>query len=90
MTNSPTQPERYLRTEEAARLLGLSGSTLEKHRVFNTGPMYMKIGGRVVYEVDELMWWAKQTRRSGTKDESAANITTTTRRTLTTPREPSS
>jgi len=36
-------PNRYLRTPEAGRHLGLSGRTLEKHRT----PRYRKIGGRV-------------------------------------------
>ena len=31
-------PPRYLRTPEAARFLGLSGRTLEKHRTYGTGP----------------------------------------------------
>ena len=29
-------PPRYLRTPEAARYLGLSGRTLEKHRTYGT------------------------------------------------------
>ena len=33
-------PPRYLRTEEAARFLGLSERTLEKHRTYGTGPTY--------------------------------------------------
>ena len=33
-------PPRYLRTPEAARFLGLSGRTLEKHRTYGTGPRY--------------------------------------------------
>jgi predicted DNA-binding transcriptional regulator AlpA len=51
-------PPRYLRTPEAARFLGLSGRTLEKHRYFGTGPVYRRIGGRVVYSVDDLQAWA--------------------------------
>ncbi len=47
-------PPRYLRTPEAARFLGLSGRTLEKHRTYGTGPRYSKLGGRVVYQVDDL------------------------------------
>ncbi len=31
-------PNRYLRTPEAGRHLGLSGRTLEKHRTYGTGP----------------------------------------------------
>ena len=35
-----TLPPRFLRTPEAARFLGISGRTLEKHRTFGTGPTY--------------------------------------------------
>jgi hypothetical protein len=42
-------PQRYLRTPEAARFVGLSIRTLEKHRIYGTGPRYSKLGGRVVY-----------------------------------------
>ena len=41
-------PPRYLRTPEAARFVGLSIRTLEKHRIYGTGPRYSKLGGRVV------------------------------------------
>ena len=44
-------PPRYLRTQEAARFLGLSERTLEKHRTYGTGPAYRKLGGRVVYAI---------------------------------------
>ena len=51
-------PPRFLRTPEAARFLSLSGRTLEKHRIYGTGPKYRKIGGRVVYALDDLQAWA--------------------------------
>ena len=55
MSDTPTNlPPRFLRTPEAGRFLGLSGRTLEKHRYFGTGPAYRRIGGRVVYSVDDL------------------------------------
>jgi predicted DNA-binding transcriptional regulator AlpA len=47
-------PPRYLRTPEAARFLSLSGRTLEKHRTYGTGPAYRKLGGRVVYALEDL------------------------------------
>jgi predicted DNA-binding transcriptional regulator AlpA len=50
-------PPRFLRTPEAARFLGLSGRTLEKHRTYGTGPTYRKIGGRVIYALDDLRAW---------------------------------
>ncbi|SKA40346.1 transcriptional regulator, AlpA family [Enhydrobacter aerosaccus] len=61
-------PPRYLRTSEAARFLSLSDRTLEKHRTYGTGPKYRKIGGRVVYTVEDLQTWANQGTRSSTSE----------------------
>jgi len=61
-------PPRFLRTPEAARFLGLSGRTLEKHRTFGTGPTYRKIGGRIVYCVEDLQRWADLGVRTSTSD----------------------
>lgn len=61
----PSPSPRLLRTEEAARWLGLSPRTLEKHRCTGAGPAYRKLGGRVVYLVDDLeAWIAASVRRS--------------------------
>ncbi len=62
-------PPRFLRTAEAARFLSLSGRTLEKHRTYGTGPTYRKIGGRVVYAVDDLKAWADRGARTSTTEE---------------------
>jgi len=67
MTDAENQ-ERYLRTPDAARYLGLSPRTLEKHRTFGTGPLYRKLGGRVVYRQEDLKNWAEQGVRSSTSD----------------------
>jgi predicted DNA-binding transcriptional regulator AlpA len=61
-------PPRYLRTPEAARFLGLSGRTLEKHRTYGTGPAYRKLGGRVVYAIDDLQAWADRGAVTSTSD----------------------
>ncbi len=61
-------PNRYLRTPEAGRHLGLSGRTLEKHRTYGTGPRYRKIGGRVVYALSDLEAWAEQGAQTSTTD----------------------
>jgi predicted DNA-binding transcriptional regulator AlpA len=63
-------PPRYLRTPEAARFLGLSGRTLEKHRTYGTGPRYSKIGGRVVYGIEELQAWVNRGAKTSTSDDS--------------------
>ena len=61
-------PPRFLRTPEAARFLGLSGRTLEKHRTYGTGPQYRKIGGRVVYTLEDLQAWADRGTKRSTSD----------------------
>jgi predicted DNA-binding transcriptional regulator AlpA len=67
-------PPRFLRTPEAARFLGLSGRTLEKHRTYGTGPKYRKIGGRVVYAVDDLQAWADLGAKKSTSDPGAGTV----------------
>jgi predicted DNA-binding transcriptional regulator AlpA len=61
-------PPRYLRTPEAARFLGLSNRTLEKHRTYGTGPIYRKLGGRVVYALEDLQAWADRGAVTSTSD----------------------
>jgi len=61
-------PPRYLRTPDAARFLGLSGRTLEKHRTYGTGPTYRKLGGRIVYAIEDLQVWADRGTRHSTSD----------------------
>lgn len=64
---SPIAP-RFLRTHDAAAFLGLSGRTLEKHRCTGTGPVFRKLGGRVVYAIDDLETWAAERARNSTSD----------------------
>lgn len=69
MTDTPApMPPRMLRTPEAARFLGLSGRTLEKHRTYGTGPSYRKIGGRVIYALGDLQAWADRGARTSTTE----------------------
>lgn len=58
MPEAAAQPLRFLRTAEAGRFLGLSGSTLEKHRRFGAGRRYRKLGGRLIYALADLQAWA--------------------------------
>ena len=66
-SHSPVAP-RFLRTHDAAAFLGLSGRTLEKHRCTGTGPIFRKLGGRVVYAIDDLEAWAAERARNSTSD----------------------
>ena len=65
---------RYLRTPEAARFVGLSGRTLEKHRIYGTGPIYRKLGGRVVYAVDDLKAWVDRGAKTSTSDPGKGSV----------------
>ena len=70
----PQLPPRYLRTPEAARFLGLSGRTLEKHRTYGTGPRYSKLGGRVVYRLDDLQAWVELGAKASTSDPGVGRV----------------
>jgi hypothetical protein len=67
-------PPRLLRTKEAARFLGISIRTLEKHRTYGTGPTYRKIGGRVLYAVEDLQAWTAIGARKSTSDKTAGTV----------------
>jgi predicted DNA-binding transcriptional regulator AlpA len=74
MEDVGSTPPRFLRTPEAARFLGLSGRTLEKHRTYATGPTYRKIGGRVVYAVTDLQSWADRATKISTSDPGVGRV----------------
>jgi len=75
MTSTPTgMPPRYLRTPEAARFLSLSDRTLEKHRTYGTGPAYRKLGGRVVYALEDLQAWAERGAKTSTSDPGRGTV----------------
>jgi predicted DNA-binding transcriptional regulator AlpA len=59
---------RKLNTPEAARYVGLSRSTLSKLRVFGGGPLFHKLGRRVVYDTRDLDTWLNRRRRRSTSD----------------------
>ena len=67
-------PPPYMRTPEAARFLSLSGRTLEKHRTYGTGPAYRKLGGRVVYALEDLKAWADRGAKTSTSDPGTATV----------------
>ena len=70
----PGAPPRLLRTSEAAQLVGLSNRTMEKHRIYGTGPKYRKLGGRVVYSVEDLTAWTERGARTSTSDPGVGEV----------------
>jgi len=71
---------RFVRTPEAARLLDLSPRTLEKHRCDGTGPIYHKLGGRVVYAAADLQAWIDACARQSTSNPLTPGLAPTTGR----------
>ncbi|WP_299006382.1 helix-turn-helix domain-containing protein [uncultured Caulobacter sp.] len=84
-SNGAAGPPRHLRTPEAARFLGLSDRTLEKHRSYGTGPVYRKIGGRVVYALADLQAWSERAARTSTSDPNAQVVPPAKRHSATAP-----
>lgn len=65
---------QFLKTPDAAIHLGLSARTLEKHRCFGTGPVFRKLGGRIVYAIADLDAWAALGTRRSTSDPGAGIV----------------
>lgn len=56
---------------DAARLVGLSESTLAKLRLNGHGPLYCKLGRRVVYRRTDLEQWLQSRTVRDTSDADA-------------------
>lgn len=64
--------EKLLTQKEVARLLGVSERTLERHRVFGTGPGFVRLGRLVRYRVSDLEAWVKSSVRRSTSQLEAS------------------
>ena len=66
----------FLTEPEAAELLRVQPSTLQNWRVLGTSPPFLRLGGgirgRVVYDRDQLLEWARSRQRTSTTDDDAA------------------
>jgi predicted DNA-binding transcriptional regulator AlpA len=57
---------KLLPPELAAEMLGVSKASLAHWRCDGTGPVFVKIGGRVGYDPSDLRSWIEARRRSTT------------------------
>lgn len=62
-----------LNTAEAARRLALASSTLEKMRVYGTGPSFLKLGRAVRYRPLDLDEWLLGRRVASTSQRLPVN-----------------
>ena len=60
-----------LDAQKAADWTGLSTSTLAKLRLTGNGPIYAKLGRRVVYRIDDLEVWIEAHRFKSTSEYGA-------------------
>ena len=67
MTHNPST----LIASEAAKLSGLAPSTLAKLRLSGNGPIYCKLGRRVVYRREDLEAWLETRVARNTSDADA-------------------
>ncbi len=61
--------DRYLKTGEAAELLGLSRRTLDRYRLTGDGPAFHKFGNSVRYRRSDIQTWADARRKTSTSDD---------------------
>jgi hypothetical protein len=72
--NTVPQPELLTPRQLAARW-GLSEKTLERWRMLGSGPVFLKLGGRVLYQVVEIeAHELKRTRRCTAGNQPAAEV----------------
>jgi predicted DNA-binding transcriptional regulator AlpA len=61
-------PSAMLSSPEAARFLKMSVRTLERHRVYRTGPKWSKVDRRIFYASGDLQEWAERGAKRATSD----------------------
>jgi predicted DNA-binding transcriptional regulator AlpA len=68
MQSYSAKQRHMLNTPDAATYCGSSVSTFTKLRLHGGGPMYVKIGRRVVYDPSNLDNWLASHRRASTSE----------------------
>ena len=71
-TQSQGRPIRHLRQKDLAVRWNISHRTLERWRWTGEGPRYIKIGGRVVYRLEDIEAYEAAQSRSSTASKGGA------------------
>jgi hypothetical protein len=66
------RPIKHLNQIELSRRWSLSPRTLERWRWLGQGPRYLKIGGRVVYRLEDVEAFEAQQMRASTAASAAS------------------
>lgn len=70
--SNPAPLSARLNAERAAEYVGLSPATLAKYRSVGGGPMFIKLGARVVYNIADLDAWMRSRTYSSTAEALAS------------------
>jgi len=65
---TPATLSKPLDTKAAAEIVGLAPKTLVKMRCYGGGPVFEKLGRRVVYDIEDLRAWRLENKRRSTSD----------------------
>jgi hypothetical protein len=68
----PDAPIRHLNQIELSRRWSISPRTLERWRWLGQGPRYLKIGGRVVYRLEDIEAYEAVQQHGGSHGEGGA------------------
>ena len=63
-----TQPKALTPEQTSKRLGGVSVHTLANWRSQGTGPIYQKIGGRIMYLIEDIEAFEHSSRRKSTSE----------------------
>lgn len=72
------RPIKHLNQVELSRRWSLSPRTLERWRWLGLGPAYLKIGGRVVYPLEDVEAFEAQARANMKRDIAPASVSACT------------
>jgi hypothetical protein len=72
------RPIKHLNQVELSRRWSLSPRTLERWRWLGQGPAYLKIGGRVVYQLEDVEAFEAQSRANMKRDIAPASVSACT------------
>jgi Helix-turn-helix domain len=61
-----------LSQKSAAKLLGISARTLERHRITGIGPRYVRLGRLIRYREEDLVTFVDGNLRGSTSDQGHA------------------
>ena len=67
-----TDPESLLTTAEAAEIVRLSQTHLEKMRVYGRGPRFVRLGRAIRYRRADLMGWIEASLVASTSEADRA------------------